>query len=218
MTENRQLKIQAVFFDFDGTLFDTRRDILAAYMKTFREMAIPIQEENFRIGPPLAECVREAKPDVSDAELVEIMARFRANYDEGGYPATVPYPGAAEMLDRLHAHGIPCFVATNKRGKPLRAILAKNGWSQRFTGLFHADMETPGLSKIALLERGVRDYDLDPARCVMVGDTRGDIIAGRAAGMYTVAAEWGYAEPGELAACAPDAVIAAPEAFTLPCV
>lgn len=207
------MQIQSVFFDFDGTLFDTRGDIINAYLQTFAKQGFPIAPEDFRIGPPMDECIRQAKPDITAEHLEATAAMFKEQYDNSGFPETKPYPGVSELLDQLADMGVPLYIATNKRMEPLIKILRKFGWEKRFSGLYSTDLLMPErrLSKIAMLKLAIERDALEPASCLMVGDTNGDIIGGRAAGMRTLGATWGYAEENELAAAGPDGFVHKPD-------
>ncbi len=204
--------MEAVFFDFDGTLCDTRADILNSYRRTFTRLGIACDQQAFRIGPPLADCVREVLPDASDALIAEIARVFRELYDDSGFPDTAPYSGVPQMLDQLRKTAVPLFIATNKRLCPMRKILEKFNLHDAFVEFYTIDTPLPpgekgkaGMLRTALVRHGLR-----PDRCVMVGDTVGDIRAGADAGMQTLAVGWGYETLPQLQAEQPDFVAVHP--------
>ncbi len=203
---------KALFFDFDGTLFDTQSDILTAYLKTFAMQGIPVDPAAFRIGPPLHECIRQVKPDISPELLNETAVLFGRVYDECGFPQTCAYPGVTAMLQKLKEKRIACYIATNKRMAPLTAILRQKNAGGFFAGFYSSDMLMPErkLSKKEMLLLALERESLNGGECFMIGDTEGDITAGRAAGMKTVAVTWGYAAPGELEKSCPDITVAEP--------
>ena len=103
------------------------------------------------------------------------------------------------------------YVATNKRWNPTRLLMAKFGWDVLFDGFYSFDSfldpvvaaAHPGapqrfLSKAELLSEIMRLRGIDPADAVMVGDTKGDVVSGSVAGMYTVGCTWGYGTREEL--------------------
>ncbi len=204
--------VEGVFFDFDGTLFDTERDILEAYRKVFRKLNISADLKFLRIGPPLEESIRAVRPDISGGELAEAMAGFREFYDGSGFPATPPYPGVPEMLRRLARSGKKLFIATNKRVRPTRLILEKHGFLPLFAGVYAGDSDPAcRRSKSENLLYAVSQHGLKPENSVMIGDTRLDIEAGRRAGMRTFGVTWGYDVQGELEQSRPDGLAASPE-------
>ena len=77
--------------------------------------------------------------------------------------------------------------------------MRKMGWEDLFDGYYAFDMYAgEKLTKAALLARVLAERGIDPADAVMVGDTRGDVEAGKAAGLYTIGCTWGYGTRAEL--------------------
>jgi phosphoglycolate phosphatase len=110
------------------------------------------------------------------------------------------------LLDRFRASGLKLGVATNDGEAPARAHLSLAGVVDRFDFIAGYDSghgAKPGPGMCLGFAAALR---LDPARVVMVGDSRHDLEAGRAAGMQVVAVLTGLAEEGELAPHA-DAVL-----------
>ena len=154
----------------------------------------------FTIGPTLDKVVYQLFDDASPELVAQMVARFRPNYDESGFPNTVPYPGVQDWLQSLKAAGAKLYIVTNKRHAPTQGIVRKFGWEALFDGVWSFD-SFPGVKykKPDLLARLLADLGVDPADAVMVGDTKGDIDAGRANGMRTVGVTWGYGTREELA-------------------
>lgn len=207
--------IQAVFFDLDGTLFDTEPDILTSYLATFDAFGVAVDREKFRIGPPLGATIRLLRPEITEAELKEVAGFFAGHYDGSGFPTTRPYPGVEEVLTTLAERGIPLFVATNKRRHPAELLLAKFDWARFFRQVYTSDMQSGGplLSKAGMLELALREHGFEPGATWMVGDTAGDIEAAHRTGMRSCAVSWGYAKPGEWEQAKPEAVVTDGAAF-----
>lgn len=196
------MNFDGCFFDLDGTLCDTAPDILGCWRKTLERRGLDWGrfEREFRIGPPLEPTVREIFREETRQWCEELIAEFRAIYVSCGFPETRPYPGIPELLARLQAQGAELFVATNKLLQPSREILKRNGWSDLFRKVFAPDLIAGERhSKAELLSLAVREYGLRPSRCVMIGDTAGDVKAGKEAGMETIGVLWGYGGEAELA-------------------
>lgn len=190
------------FFDLDGTLARTGEDIVAAWKGALLALGRDITgfDRHFRIGPPLEQVIYRLYDDATPALVAELLERFRPLYDEGGFPNTAPYPGVPELLSALKAAGARIYIVTNKRDAPTRRIARKFGWDRLFDGVWSYDTLEVRLKKPDLLARLLSDLGADPAEAVMVGDTDGDIAAGRANGMATVGVTWGYGAREELAA------------------
>ena len=189
------------FFDLDGTLARTGEDIIAAWKQSLADLGreCPHFDEVFTIGPTLDKVVYELFDDASPELVAQMVARFRPNYDESGFPNTVPYPGVPECLQSLKAAGAKLYIVTNKRHAPTQGIVRKFGWETLFDGVWSFD-SFPGVKykKPELLAHLLATHAIDPSDAVMVGDTKGDVDAGRANGLYTVGVTWGYGSREEL--------------------
>ena len=189
------------FYDFDGTLARTGEDIVSAWKTSIADLGreCPDFDQVFTIGPTLESMVYELFDDATPELAAALLERFKVNYDQSGFPATVPYPGVQEFLDALKREGAKIYIATNKRHAPTRLIAKKLGWDGFFDGIWSVD-SIPGekLKKAELLSRVMAERSSAPGDAVMVGDTKGDIDAGKANGMHTVALTWGYGTPCEL--------------------
>ncbi len=190
------------FFDLDGTLARTGEDIIAAWKQSLADLGreCPHFDEVFTIGPTLDKVVYQLFDDASPELVEQMVARFRPNYDESGFPNTVPYPGVPDWLQSLKAAGAKLYIVTNKRHAPTQGIVRKFGWDSLFDGVWSFD-SFPGVKykKPDLLAHLLATYAIAPSDAVMVGDTKGDVEAGRANGVYTVGVTWGYGSREELA-------------------
>ena len=189
------------FFDLDGTLARTGEDIIAAWKQSLADLGreCPHFDEVFTIGPTLDKVVYQLFDDASPELVEQMVARFRPNYDESGFPNTVPYPGVPDWLQSLKAAGAKLYIVTNKRHAPTQGIVRKFGWDSLFDGVWSFD-SFPGVKykKPDLLAHLLTTHAIDPSDAVMVGDTKGDVEAGRANGLYTVGVTWGYGSREEL--------------------
>ena len=202
------------FFDFDGTLCDTEADIKSAWRAALHNIGrdCPQFDRVYRTGPTLAQVVYmlfdDATPELVDA----VKAQFRTCYDAGGFPSTRPYPWVSAWLADLKRQGCHIYVATNKRWNPTHILMEKLGWASLFDGYYTVDMFVDpsakaatsaafpkrSLTKAELLTEVMRERGIDPSDAVMVGDTKGDVTSGAAAGMYTIGCTWGYGTRDEL--------------------
>ena len=189
------------FFDFDGTLCDTEEDIKIAWRATIRAMGreCPQFDAIYRTGPTIDQVTYMLFDDATPELVDRIRALFGPNYDESGFPCTKPYPWVPGWLDALKAQGCKIYIATNKRFRPLAALMKKLGWEDYLDGFYAFDMY-PGekLKKADLLKRVMVERGIDPAEAVMVGDTKGDVDAGKGAGIATIGCTWGYGTRAEL--------------------
>ena len=119
--------------------------------------------------------------------------------------------GARELLAYLASRGLPLAIATSSRAATVERHLGRAGLLGHFQAIAtRYDVERPKPHPDVYLE-AARRLGVAPARCMYVGDDERDILAGRAAGMRTVAATYGYmGEQAEAALWDADAAISSP--------
>lgn len=192
--------IQGVLFDLDGTLLDSAPDLYAALKAQCDEMqaAVPpytmVREVVSRGSRAILRC---AFPDLDDEALLLLIPRYLELYHAMMAEHTHPFDGVDELLSSLEAQGIAWGIVTNKPGFLTDELLIRIGWAPRAAAVVSGDtlpVKKPDPAPVLLAcERA----GLDPSRCLFVGDDRRDVMAGAAAGMYTVAVRWGYLDGGD---------------------
>lgn len=200
-----------IVFDLDGTLVDSRPEILRAMEVAWSEVlpGSPFPRDRFRVGPPLAKAIEPLTPDHARREA--LARAFARAYDTSDFSATTPYEGIGETLSALAARGLPLAIATNKRRVPTLGILAR-WFPGRFAhvacvdGVSPDDGTRPG-TKAAMVEWIMR-FAQSPG--VLVGDAVTDVRAARTTGVGAVAVTWGYEPASALAAEGPAALVARP--------
>lgn len=197
-----EAKPPTVVFDLDGTLIDSLPDIIASFQHSFTVYNLPVPSEaevRAEIGKPLEEMFATFAP----AHVHELSRAYRSHYAEHATDRTVPYPGVLELLGTLRQRGYLLAVATTKRTD---------------TALYLA--RALGLTDYLDVIQGTDDFPHKPAPDVilraltavagegvwMVGDTQGDIRAGRAAGLKTYAVTWGTQAAEQLKEAEPDEI------------
>ena len=197
-----------VVFDVDGTLIDSQELILSAMNRSFAAAGHPppSREKTLSIvGLSLPEAMAELAPHLSEAETLDLAARYRdgfvAQRAAGGSQAHAPlYPGARASLERLaRAQNTVLGIATGKARRGLDHVFASHDIGHLFattqTADAHPSKPHPSMLLKALMETGV-----DASRAAIVGDTEFDIAMGRAAGMTSIGVTWGYHPPERLQA------------------
>ena len=207
------------FFDLDGTLADTDRDIRESWKAALRDLGLdcPDFDEKFVSGPPIDEMTRILFPVRYTPELADaVRIGFARHYDHDGFPNTREYPGVLDEVRRLKSEGRTLAVVTNKRFSAAAAMARRFGWDAVFDGVFAGDMflnpdsrarfaragvaaPSAKLRKPELLASVMRFYGAAPEDCAMVGDTSSDFEAARANGVFSVGVVWGYGTEEELA-------------------
>jgi phosphoglycolate phosphatase len=145
-----------------------------------------------------------------EARIGAVMSRFLDLYVATGMVNTHAFDGMDTVLDRLETLGVRWGVVSNKAGSLVALAMTKLGYDGRAAAVVGGDTlakrkpdPDPVLHACALA-------GVEPGQCVYVGDDPRDVMAGRAAGLYTVAAGWGYLDGADPQAWGPNAVSADP--------
>jgi phosphoglycolate phosphatase len=188
--------VKAVLFDLDGTLIDSAPDLGAAadQMRIARGLpSIPLSDYRPLAGAGARGMLGVAfgmTPDHPD--FPAMREEFFRNYEQRMLQHTLAFDGVPELIDALVQRGLAWGVVTNK--------------SMRFTGPLSQQMPLFASARTVVggdstphakphpapLLEAARQLGLASAACLYVGDDERDIVAGRAAGMPTVAATYGY--------------------------
>lgn len=183
-----------VIFDLDGTLVDSLPGIAFSVDTALRSCGLPPARRD--LAPVMGPQVRDILRTVSGVDAPDLLDRmersFRASYDAEGWRGTVSLPGVPEMLWRLMIGGMELWVATNKPALPTGRILRELNLLGFFREVVCRDSRTPAFaSKSEVLVDLVARHGMDPAECLMVGDTAEDWRAAEEAGIACALVGWG---------------------------
>jgi phosphoglycolate phosphatase len=197
-------RLRLILFDVDGTLADSQNAIASAMRFAFegQGLVVPARADILSIvGLSLPLAMDQLAPDQTAAVRAQLVEGYKQAYMDKRLaqgPGHSPlFPGAAETLAGLHA--VPEYllgVATGKSQRGLDALIDAHGldcFVTRQAADNHPSKPHPSMVLTALAETGV-----EPADAVMIGDTSFDIDMGRAAGVRTIAVDWGYHPAAEL--------------------
>lgn len=183
MTESTSNLPQAIFFDLDGTLLDSLPGIAFSIEQAFAICGLPMQPIDLgeAIGPPIRTILALAATQATDSDLDLLERAFRSSYDAEGWQKTLIFPGSNAMLREAHALGIQLFVVSNKPRHISVKILEREGMLALFNAVLTRDSsDPPYVGKERMIEHLLQIFQLDAARCIMVGDTTEDAHAAAA--------------------------------------
>lgn len=195
---------RTVLFDFDGTLIDSAKSVLASLTHALHAEGVRPRVDlgPHLIGPPLRRTLTTLVGDETPALIERLAQRFREHYDAESYRATEVFEGVPELLQQLRRANIALYIVTNKRVSATRRILEHLGWHDWFRGVYALDAFEPALPhKPAVVAAVLQQHGLAPDFTWMVGDSEEDERAARVNGLPFFAARWGY---GAAAQRAPD--------------
>ncbi len=185
----------AVLFDLDGTLVDTAPDMVAVLtrLQTSRgDVAVAYDLARSNVSNGAAGLIRLAFPNVDDDVHQSLYDDYLTLYAESVCEQSCLFPGLASLLDDLDRGQRPWGVVTNKPRRLTEPLLTKLKLLERAACAISGDTLPQRKPDPAPMLLASRMLNVDPQRVIYVGDAARDIEAGRAAGMTTVAASYGY--------------------------
>ena len=193
--------VDAVLFDLDGTLADTLPDLAAAMNAALSEHgAFPLPPLYYRgaVSEGSLAMIRTALGARVDPERVQRIRRtFLARYAERIAVHTRLFPGVGTVLEAIEARGLAWGIVTNKTEALAGRLVAALGLETRASCLVCGDTLRHAKPHPEPVYHACRLLAAAPRHCLFVGDSPGDVAAGRGAGVRTLAALYGYLPEGE---------------------
>ena len=209
-------QIKLLIFDLDGTLIDSRLDLIHSVNAMLRHLGrtdLPGDVIASYVGDGAPTLIRRALGDPRDESVIKAgLEHFLTYYRAHKLDHTHVYGGVKEMLTVLHnSNSIhrQMAVLSNKPVIPSRAIVEALGLAGFFTHIyggnsFSTKKPDPKGAQTILKETRTR-----PEETLMVGDSSVDVITGRNAGLWTCGVTYGFA-PHTLCEAPPDVTVDKP--------
>jgi phosphoglycolate phosphatase len=185
----------AVLFDLDGTLIDTAPDMVAVLLQMLESDgrdSIPYEVVRSYVSNGSAGLIQLGFPDASVQQHEQLRLEYLDRYAQSVCVHSTLFAGMEQLLDQLDDENLPWGVVTNKPARFTRPLLEALGLGHRVACQVSGDTIPQRKPHPAPLLLACEQTGVGPARSVYVGDAARDIEAGQAAGMYTVAAAYGY--------------------------
>lgn len=194
-----------LFFDLDGTLTDPMQGITRSVRYALRHFGIEVadlRELTPFIGPPLADSFKE-RYGMTDTETETAVAKYREYFAPKGIFENEVYPGIPSLLADTAAAGCVNVMATSKPTPFARQIAAHFGLEPYFRLISGSTLDGRRTTKADVIRHALGELEIAPREAVMIGDRRYDVEGAAETGLDSIAAGWGYAQPGELEAAHP---------------
>ena len=186
---------RALLFDLDGTLADTAPDLAAAVNKMRSDRGL--EHTPFEVLRPLASAGARGLIGAAfsigpgHADYDDMRQEFLDNYAAAIANHTTLFDGIVSLLDEISTTGLSWGIVTNKPALYTDALVPKIGLAHAAC-VISGDTTPHAKPHPEPLFEAARRLQLSPTDCWYVGDDLRDIDAGKAAGMPTIAAGWGY--------------------------
>jgi phosphoglycolate phosphatase len=205
-----------LLFDLDGTLIDSAPDLAGAANDLRADHGLPpLPHAALRpmVGSGARGMVGIAFGAVpGDDRFDALKDAFLARYADRLLHSTQVFEAMQPVLDMLDRAGLPWGIVTNKAMRFTAPLVDGLGLSQRAKVVIAGDTTPHAKPHPEPLLEAARRLGVAPQACAYIGDDHRDMVAGRAAGMATLAAAWGYLGQGEpIDAWGADHVLSAPD-------
>jgi phosphoglycolate phosphatase len=198
-----------LIFDLDGTLVDSKRDLVNSVNATRACLGLGPLDAGVvasYVGQGAPVLVRKALPDASEEEVAQGLRYFLDYYREHMLEHTTLYPGVREALDELHSAGMPMAVLTNKPVRFSVHMVEGLGLDLHFFRIYGGNSFAEKKPHRRAVDALVEESGARRERTIMVGDSAVDVLTARNAGVRSCGVKWGF-QPESFAEWPPDFLI-----------
>ena len=196
--------MKLIIFDFDGTLGDTRGNIVTTMRQTLKQLGYPEASEDAiaaTIGIPLEAGFDQLLPGLSPTEAETCAATYRAIFEKNR-KIMIPnlFPHVKETLVTLYERGYVLTVASSRLSASLKGFLHDMGIAPYISYVLGADSVDKAKPDPEPVLKTLREMGYSANDTLVVGDMPVDILMGSRAGARTCAVTYGNASRSSLAA------------------
>lgn len=205
------MKPRIIIFDFDGTLGDTRKNIVMTLQATMRERGLEVRSESEcaqTIGLTLLDSFRAMYPTMSHAEAEACVSHYRAIFYRS-IEESIPqlFEGVRPTLERLSELGVVMTIASSRSSPSLLLFIRSMGIEHHFSLVLGSDSVENHKPHPEAVIQSLEKLGFSPSEALVVGDMPVDILMARNASTRSVGVSYGNATREELEAAGADYVI-----------
>jgi len=208
------MKFKNIIFDFDGTLVDSKPGIIKTFKQIAEELTtkkINEQQITQLIGLPLSKFLGIILNTDDQAIINKGSILFREYYSKDGINHNIVYSGIKEILIALKNSSYKLFIVSNRIEIFLKKILEQHGLEKYFIFVRGTDGTDTQSKKADYVKNLMNKYQLNKKETIIIGDTEGDILAGKENSIYSVGITWGYGTETDLVKAEADAICHTPQ-------
>lgn len=183
-----------LLWDLDGTLIDSMPvigDCLNRTVQAYGEPALSKEEIQPLIGPELTDTLRQLIPAGKAVDVTQAKAVYRDFYRQSMTDSPV-FDGIVDAVTYFQTLGMSQLVATAKYQRYAAQIIDASPLQSQFGAIYGSEEDGRLGNKVELLAYLLQQEGLQPARTLMIGDTRFDMAAARANNLTAIGVTWGY--------------------------
>ena len=210
--------LEAIFFDCDGTFYDTAPGITQAVNRLRHKQGLPalsVAQLQPAVYAGTASIVADGLGlSTKDPGYAECAHQFLTLYNDLLLSTTQVYPGMGKLIRYIEEQTWLWGVVTSKPQHLTQPLLQRDGWEVRCSAVVYGDTLSVRKPSPEPLLHACKLAGVRPEKTLYVGDSHVDILAAKAAAMPCVAVTYGYApEEPPLASWQPDAIVDSLEAL-----
>ena len=210
--------MQAYLFDFDGTLVDSAPDLTRALDLALNRAGLPgvgLELGKQMVGHGAGKLVERALQHVTNEQSVTmesplcrlLLSVFLEEYEPICAKTSVLYPGAMDLIHTLKDQGKQVGLVTNKPRRFVELMLPAFNLFDVFDSIVAGDDLPTKKPEPDMVHRALSDLDCAPYEACLVGDSKADLGAAKAAGVASILVSFGYAGDLNVHDCGADRVI-----------
>lgn len=205
------METKVIIFDFDGTLCDTRSNIIIAFRATMEHLGLDMRDEETcgaTIGLTLRDGFKSMYPEFDDAKIDYCVETYRQIFAERRKELMPDlFPGVKETLEALRKRGHRMTIATSRLTDSLMLFMRHHGIDHYFEYAVGSDSVTHHKPHPEPALKTLRELNIAPSEAIMVGDMPVDIAMAHNAGIRAIGVDYGNATREELEAAEADWIV-----------
>lgn len=192
--------MKLILWDLDGTLTDPQEGIIGCIQYALRETGREVPEHDellWAIGPPLHKTFAKIDPAASDAEVWEMVEKYRDRFAPTGIFENAVFWGIPDLLARV-SQKYRCALATSKPQVFAEKIVQHFKLAPYFGHIYGSELNGARSDKAELIAYALREEGVHGADTMMIGDRLHDITGAKKNGVFAIGITWGYGSREEL--------------------
>ena len=188
-------KIDAMLFDFDGTIADTSYDMVSCLnilLRNHKKDTVHLDTAKNFISTGAGGLIDFACPDLSSNNRKLYISEYLDIYKDNIFVKTHLFDGVIELIDMLVLKDYKWGIVTNKPGYLVNPIIEMLNFKYQPYCLVAGDTLKVKKPNPEPLLHASKIISCNPESCIYVGDDERDILAANAAGMISIAASYGF--------------------------